>query len=743
MGVMTKWMTAFLTVIVCCVICMYVGYVYVEVHTNDVIENFNNELISERIDFFENYMGSVVSGMINIRQLDGMEKIITLDKDATEQERYDVMAFCSAMDNVQINGTYEGQRFIYLPKSQCIIENGKIYDLERYFDVHLIKEDYKSWVDNILNGNRPFTFSSKDDVVYFRLSDSLMGEYEGEAAVFITVEKRNLFEPFNIGEGGDMIIVDTNNQFVCSASGDDYSDILEKLDFTWYTQNITQDEKIISYRSAIGFDWNYVCISDVQEYIRGIQRAKMIMIAGTLLGIVVCAFLGYIFSRKNNRVLFDLVDKLKKDVNSDVKNEYVYIRNAVSRIVSQSHEKETSLYNQKRQRVKDIMVSVMLGSYSIDNAVQELSDLEVDVSKKHVFVAEITITNCSNIFYEYINRSETETYRIAQFVISNVFMDILSDSSEVYPIEYGEKKVLLVILCNKNIKSYLNSLIEEGHSMIREQFNIEFNVYISGMHSGIKEIKKCYQDIRRMKEYRIDDSCWLLEAEDVLRNSSHNEYYYYPIKTEREFIMKILAGDSAGADEVIDQLFELNKEVCITFRMIRILMMNIVNAIIKNVKIKESAKEETFTAYNEFCEKLLDSDMEDYDEIRSMLSSIIRIICKNARRSDTGRSMISIDDVKKYIDDNYDNQALNVNLIAEEFSVKQSLLSSTFKNQTGMGVLEYITSVRIEAAKYRIRNTEEPLNIIATKVGFASERTFYRVFEKHVGKRPSEYRHEK
>ena len=75
-----------------------------------------------------------------------------------------------------------------------------------------------------------------------------------------------------------------------------------------------------------------------------------------------------------------------------------------------------------------------------------------------------------------------------------------------------------------------------------------------------------------------------------------------------------------------------------------------------------------------------------------------------------------------------------------KYSIKQSVLSSMFKKQEGIGLLEYITSVRVEAAKDKIRNTDESLKAIALKTGFASERTFYRVFEKYTGKKPGDYR---
>ena len=47
--------------------------------------------------------------------------------------------------------------------------------------------------------------------------------------------------------------------------------------------------------------------------------------------------------------------------------------------------------------------------------------------------------------------------------------------------------------------------------------------------------------------------------------------------------------------------------------------------------------------------------------------------------------------------------------------------------------MEYITGVRINAAKRMLKNTDDIMINIAEKSGFQSERAFFWLFEKYVG----------
>ena len=65
---------------------------------------------------------------------------------------------------------------------------------------------------------------------------------------------------------------------------------------------------------------------------------------------------------------------------------------------------------------------------------------------------------------------------------------------------------------------------------------------------------------------------------------------------------------------------------------------------------------------------------------------------------------------------------------------------TVFKKKEGLSPIDYLTQVRMEAAKSTLRNTDIPASEIAALVGYEDPRYFYKVFKKYTGLTPTEYR---
>ena len=64
-----------------------------------------------------------------------------------------------------------------------------------------------------------------------------------------------------------------------------------------------------------------------------------------------------------------------------------------------------------------------------------------------------------------------------------------------------------------------------------------------------------------------------------------------------------------------------------------------------------------------------------------------------------------------------------------------------FKKQTSVGMLEYISKVRIEKSLELIQATDMTIEKIAATVGYTNVRTYSRAFMKIIGISPGKMRH--
>ena len=74
------------------------------------------------------------------------------------------------------------------------------------------------------------------------------------------------------------------------------------------------------------------------------------------------------------------------------------------------------------------------------------------------------------------------------------------------------------------------------------------------------------------------------------------------------------------------------------------------------------------------------------------------------------------------------------------FNFSTKYLSSLVKNETGKSFSTYLTDLRLDRAIDLLLHTDLGIKEIAASVGYSDPRYFHRLFKKHVGKTPSQYR---
>lgn len=98
------------------------------------------------------------------------------------------------------------------------------------------------------------------------------------------------------------------------------------------------------------------------------------------------------------------------------------------------------------------------------------------------------------------------------------------------------------------------------------------------------------------------------------------------------------------------------------------------------------------------------------------------------------------DTVYRLVEENYADQNLCINFIAEKIGNHPNYISKMFKEQTGEGVGEYINRFRIDKAKELLVQGKLTPKEIAEKTGYSNVRTFYRAFKKITGDTPGNYK---
>lgn len=95
--------------------------------------------------------------------------------------------------------------------------------------------------------------------------------------------------------------------------------------------------------------------------------------------------------------------------------------------------------------------------------------------------------------------------------------------------------------------------------------------------------------------------------------------------------------------------------------------------------------------------------------------------------------------VTSYIHAHY-SEDLSLDTLAQNFYISSCYLSHQFKDVTGFTLTDYIQMTRVRNIQSLLINTQIPITEAALSCGFASFSQFNRVFQKHIGMSPSQYR---
>ena len=78
--------------------------------------------------------------------------------------------------------------------------------------------------------------------------------------------------------------------------------------------------------------------------------------------------------------------------------------------------------------------------------------------------------------------------------------------------------------------------------------------------------------------------------------------------------------------------------------------------------------------------------------------------------------------------------------LSEKFDISTSALKQCFKGVYGIAIYTYMRNYRMDLAASLLTQTNEPITVIAGKVGYTNTSKFSEAFKKVKGKTPLEYR---
>jgi two-component system response regulator YesN len=212
----------------------------------------------------------------------------------------------------------------------------------------------------------------------------------------------------------------------------------------------------------------------------------------------------------------------------------------------------------------------------------------------------------------------------------------------------------------------------------------------------------------------------------------------YPLESEQELMGKVRIGDRTGAKEILNSilgtiLFHSPGDLAVLkVRLLELLSILSRSAVEGGVDINVML-EKNLGYVNKVMQIFNQEDLCAW--ISSALNEFIELVYS----SQDAKKVTQITPAINYIDANYD-KPLTLAEIAKASHLSSSRLAHVFKEQMGITIIDYLTSVRIERAKRLLLATNQNCTEICFQVGYNNQSYFTRTFKDLVGIPPRQFR---
>jgi two-component system response regulator YesN len=126
------------------------------------------------------------------------------------------------------------------------------------------------------------------------------------------------------------------------------------------------------------------------------------------------------------------------------------------------------------------------------------------------------------------------------------------------------------------------------------------------------------------------------------------------------------------------------------------------------------------------------------DELHDFLCNHIIIYFASLEEAKNEKKQVLA--IKNYIAKNYMSDGLSISDISGYLHMSASHVCTIFKQETGDTINNYLTAYRLNKAKQYLRETLLTVAEISVKVGYRDNSYFGRIFRKHIGMTPNDYR---
>jgi AraC-like DNA-binding protein len=636
--------------------------------------------------------------------------------------------------------------YIYFKKIDIALSPNGASDEKTFYEAYYkeIGLPYDKWHtinETPYNGNYIVVNGKEDNkkIVLYARSLPILENNFIKATVFVRLNESKFIEKVNQLKdinGVAAFIVDKDNTIISSTCDITFE---EKIDYSEVPKNsgsfhksINGKNMIVSYTTSENNSWKYIAITPSRVFWSDVQYVKKYAVISILLCLLIGGIVAVIMANRNYNPVRRLVNKFDKQAISAgnrKQNEYLFIEDALTGIITRESQMEKKLEQQNEALRSDFLARLFKGDFKETSYIKEyISSLNFSF-----------ITDYFAVFLVYIEDVEEGNFQSRVNLTKDILKEVLSETFKVYMTEVDGITTCIINLKYEpqNTEIYeIVSVIRKVQDIANMNYKVQLSFSISTIHKGIERIEKAFYEAVQAMEYKK-----IMGIEAILCFSDMSKYsgakLNYSLNKDDHLINFIKTGDLVNCKRLLAEIFEdetNNRYLCqITNKAFKMNLVSMLISIINEITVSQDKY------FNLLCmtEQLI--KLNSVNEFKEKMIEII-IAINDTPLKDSDNNLKLKDKIIKYIDKNSSNPDINITSIADYLNMHPVYISQVFREQTGEGILDYIHKTRIKIAKTLLKKAEYTLDMVSKEAGYSNTRTFLRAFKKYEGINPGCYK---
>lgn len=413
----------------------------------------------------------------------------------------------------------------------------------------------------------------------------------------------------------------------------------------------------------------------------------------------------------------DLLEVLNK-VARHIENEKKQIENV--QIMNKYMNDNLELMKEK------FLNDLLMGTVPPHIVAERISTFGIDIFAKYYAVIRTVVEiNQDGDYNQYLYIEDTMN-KIAKEKVN--IIKFKRSLNETIIILKGDERSLLESNCQ--------IISEEIINKTAEILLFKISVDIGSVQERIQGISKSFKGI---KDSTHSDPV-LNKYEDILQqelckmNENQKEYSEF---NDNQILNALHYESKAGIQQVIDNYFDKIKDLKISavwsiYLAIRInlVVSNFLSELgvnAKNILPKQNRIEEMAIKF------------DTPDKLKKYIEDVVRIAFDYREERKNSLHFETIANAKLYIEENYSNPNISLNMIASYVNMSPCHFSTVFSQGSGQTFIQCLTNARMKKAKGFLNTTNMKSGEIGLLVGYKDPHYFSYIFKKNVGCKPRDY----